>query len=60
MLKKRKNYIVTIITKKNKININVKAFNANEAKGMVEDVLIRCNYFGHKSLSDFKLITKSR
>lgn len=54
MKDKRKNYIVTIITKKNKLDVRVKAENKKEAKEMVQDVLIKCNLFGFKSLDDFK------
>lgn len=54
MKDKRKNYIVTIITKKNKLDVCVKAENKKEAKEMVQDVLIKCNLFGFKSLDDFK------
>lgn len=54
MKDKGKNYIVTIITKKSKLDVCVKAENKKEAKGMVQDVLIKCNLFGFKSLKEFK------
>ena len=50
-----KNYLVTIITKKSKIKVNVKENNSKEAKQAVADVLIKCDYFGFKSLDEFKL-----
>lgn len=55
---KEKNYIVNIMTKQTEMNINVKAVNKQEAKEKIIDVLKRCNLFGHKSLSDFKLNCK--
>lgn len=55
MKDKRKEYIVTIITRKNELEVSVKAENKKEAKKMVEDVLIKCNLFGFKLLNDFRL-----
>ncbi len=58
MMRKMKNYIVTIISKKKKQNVQVKARNKKEAKGMVIDIITKCDLFGVKSLDNIKIKSK--
>lgn len=58
MIKKMKNYIVIIISKRKKQEVQVKARNKKEAKKMVSDVLTKCDLFGIKNLKDIKLKCK--
>lgn len=48
-------YVVSMITKNAKIDVNIEALNKKEAIKIVEEMIVRCNYFGYKSLEDFKL-----
>ena len=49
MLKKRKDFIVSVICNGGVDDIQVKASNCKEAMQMVEDVLLKCDIFGFKS-----------
>lgn len=55
MLKKRKDYIVSVICNGGVDDIQVKARNRKEAKQMVEDVLLKCDIFGFKASDEFDL-----
>ena len=55
MLRKRKDYIVTIITSHSKQDIQVKAENKKEAENMVDNVLLGCEYFVFKDKSEYQL-----
>lgn len=44
-MKRRKDYIVTIIAKKYKQEIEVKASTREEAENIVDNVLLGCEYF---------------
>ena len=58
MLKKRKDYIVSVICNGGVDDIQVKANNRKEAIQMVEDVLLKCDFFGFKSRNEFDLRCK--
>ena len=55
MLKKRKDFIVSVICNGGVDDIQVKASNRKEAMQMVEDVLLKCDIFGFKSSDEFDL-----
>lgn len=55
MIRKIKNYIVIIISKGKKQEVQVKAKNKKEAKEMVIDVLTKCDLFGIKNINEIKL-----
>lgn len=59
-MKKEKEYIVTIITKKSKQEVQVKAKNKKEAETMVDNVLLKCDYFGFTSKDQYILKTKRK
>ncbi len=59
-MKKEKEYIVTIITKKYKQDVQVKAKNKKEAETMVDNVLLGCDYFGFTSKDQYILKTKRK
>ena len=52
-MRKRKNYIVIITTKKTEVKVNTLATSKREAIDMVKDVLTKCDLFGFKSLDSF-------
>ena len=52
---KRKNYIVRIISKGKREDVQVIAENRKKATQMVMDILLNCNIFGFKSKNEFKL-----
>lgn len=54
-MKIRKDYIVTIIAKNYKQDIQVKAENKKEAENMVDNVLLGCDYFVFDSKKQYKL-----
>ncbi len=58
MLKKRKDFIVSVICNGGVDDIQVKANNRKEAMQMVEDVLLKCDIFGFKSRNEFDLRCK--
>ena len=58
MLKKRKDFIVSVICNGGVDDIQVKASNRKEAMQMVEDVLLKCDIFGFKSRNEFDLRCK--
>lgn len=60
MRKKRKNYIVTIITPKSKQDIQVKALSKEEAENMVDNVLLGCEYFAFNDKSEYELKTRRK
>ena len=59
-MKKEKEYIVTIITKKSKQEVQVKAKNKKEAETMVDNVLLKCDYFGFHIKAQYILKTKRK
>ena len=59
-MKKEKEYIVTIITKKSKQEVQVKARNKKEAETMVDNVLLKCDYFSFTSKDQYILKTKRK
>lgn len=54
-MKKRKNYIVTIISKKGKQEVEVIADNKIDAENIVDNVLLGCEFFVFNNKSDYKL-----
>lgn len=58
MKRKMKNYIVIIIEKNKKQEVQVKANNKKEAKDMVIDVLTKCDLFKVKDINKIKLKCK--
>lgn len=59
-MKKEKEYIVTIITKTYKQDVQVKAKNKKEAETMVDNVLLGCDYFCFTSKDQYILKTKRK
>lgn len=59
-MKKRKNYIVTIIANNYKQDIEVKAENKNEAENMIDNVLLGCEYFVFERKDEYELIIKKK
>lgn len=55
---KRKQYMVTIITKGKTENVEVIAESKNKAIQMVTDVLLNCNIFNLKSKQQFEIKVK--
>lgn len=58
MIRKMKNYLVTIISNNKKQDVQVKAKNKQEAKEMVTDVITKCDLFRVKNIEDIKLKCK--
>ena len=54
-MKRRKDYIVTIIAKNYKQEVQVRATTMKEAEEIVDNVLLGCEYFGFKSQDAYKL-----
>ncbi|WP_329380767.1 hypothetical protein [Anaerofustis butyriciformans] len=56
----QKNYIVSItaIRTNRTIKINITAINKKEALDSIKDVIIKCDFFGYKTLNDFVLTAK--
>ena len=56
----QKNYIVSItaIRTNRTIKINITAINKKEALDSINDVIIKCDFFGYKTLNDFVLTAK--
>ena len=56
----QKNYIVSItaIRTNRTIKINITAINKKEALDSIKDVIIKCDFFGCKTLNDFVLTAK--
>lgn len=60
-MKRRKNYIVTIISKNYKQEVQVRAENKEDAENIVDNVLLGCDYFVFNSKDEYKLkIRKKR
>ena len=57
-VKKKKDFIVSVICNGGVDDIQVKANNRKEAMQMVEDVLLKCDIFGFKSRNEFDLRCK--
>lgn len=61
MMKRRKDYIVTIISKNYKQEVQVRAENKEDAENIVDNVLLGCDYFVFNSKDEYKLkIRKKR
>lgn len=58
MFKKRRDYIVSVISNDGVDDIQVRANNRKEAMQMVEDVLLKCDIFGFKAIDEFDLKCK--
>lgn len=54
-MKQRKDYIVTIIAKNYKQDVQVRAENKKDAENIVDNVLLGCDYFVFNSKDDYKL-----
>lgn len=54
-MKRRKDYIVTIIAKNYKQDVQVRAENKKDAENIVDNVLLGCDYFVFNSKDDYKL-----
>lgn len=54
-MKRRKDYIVTIIAKNYKQEVQVRATTMKEAEEIVDNVLLGCGYFVFKSKNDYRL-----
>jgi hypothetical protein len=60
-MKRRKDYIVTIISKNYKQEVQVRAENKEDAENIVDNVLLGCDYFVFNSKDEYKLkIRKKR
>ena len=60
-MKRRKNYIVTIISKHYKQEVQVRAESKEDAENIVDNVLLGCDYFVFNSKDEYKLkIRKKR
>ena len=60
-MKRRKDYIVTIISKNYKQEVQVRAENKEYAENIVDNVLLGCDYFVFNSKDEYKLkIRKKR
>ena len=54
-MKKRKTYIVTIIANNYKQDIEVSATSKDEAKNMVDNILLGCEYFAFNEKSEYEI-----
>ena len=54
-MRKRKNYIVTIIAKNYRQDVEVVAENKKDAENIVDNVLLGCDYFVFDNKSQYKL-----
>ena len=60
-MKRWKDYIVTIISKNYKQEVQVRAENKEDAENIVDNVLLGCDYFVFNSKDEYKLkIRKKR
>ena len=60
-MKRRKDYIVTIISKNYKQEVQVRAESKEDAENIVDNVLLGCDYFVFNSKDEYKLkIIKKR
>lgn len=59
-MRKRKNYIVTIIAKNYRQEVEVKAESKKDAENMVDNVLLGCEYFVFDDKSQYKLETRRK
>ena len=60
-MKRRKDYIVTIISKNYKQEVQVRAESKEDAENIVDNVLLGCDYFVFNSNDEYKLkIRKKR
>ena len=58
MKRKKKEYIVTIISRKQKQEIQLKATNKKEAKEMVIDVITNTYLFKNQKLNNIKIMCR--
>lgn len=54
-MRRRKKFIVTIIAKNYRQDVEVEAENKKEAENMVDNVLLGCDYFVFNSKNQYKL-----
>ena len=54
-MRKRKDYIVTIIAKNYRQDVQVRAEDKKDAENMVDNVLLGCDYFVFNDKSQYKL-----
>lgn len=54
-MKRRKDYIVTIIAKNYKQDVQVRAESKKDAENIVDNVLLGCDYFVFGSKNQYKL-----
>lgn len=60
-MKRRKDYIVTIISKDYKQEVQVRAESKEDAENIVDNVLLGCDYFVFNNKDEYKLkIRKKR
>lgn len=60
-MKRRKDYIVTIISKNYKQEVQVRAESKEDAENIFDNVLLGCDYFVFNSKDEYKLkIRKKR
>lgn len=59
-MKRRKNYIVTIIAKKYKQDVQVVASSKKEAENIVDNVLLGCDYFVFDDKSQYELTVRKK
>lgn len=60
-MKRRKDYIVTIISKNYKQEVQVRAESKEDAENIVDNVLLGCDYFVFNGKDEYKLkIRKKR
>ena len=54
-MRKRKDYIVTIIAKNYRQDVQVRAENKKDAENIVDNVLLGCDYFVFDNKNQYKL-----
>lgn len=54
-MKRRKDYIVTIIAKNYRQDVQVRAENKKDAENIVDNVLLGCDYFAFDNKNQYKL-----
>lgn len=59
-MRKRKNYIVTIIAKNYRQEVEVKAESKKDAENIVDNVLLGCEYFVFDDKNQYKLETRRK
>ena len=58
-MKRRKDYIVTIISKNYKQEVQVRAESKEDAENIVDNVLLGCDYFVFNSKDEYKLTIRN-